>query len=157
MPQVGRFSLFAALRRLCFYMCLSVRRGGRDLQAYTRGGAAEGSGWEVSRPTPKGRGLQAHTRGGGLRGLAREWGGWWGIQVHTRGCIPACTEADPPADSYCCGKYASYWNAFLLMWQIRQILTYFAYFKGNFVYFSQDLIKCFERTNTQRLNCHNLF
>ena len=29
------------------------------------------------------------------------------------GGIPACTEADtpPPADSYCCGRYASYWNA----------------------------------------------
>ena len=35
-------------------------------------------------------------------------------------CIPACTEADtpicPPADGYCCGRYASYWNAFL--WEV---------------------------------------
>ena len=30
------------------------------------------------------------------------------------GCIPACTETDPPADGYCCGRYASYWNALLL-------------------------------------------
>ena len=30
--------------------------------------------------------------------------------------ISACTEADPPGrDGYCCGRYASYWNAFLLM------------------------------------------
>ena len=30
------------------------------------------------------------------------------------GGIPACTEADPPGrDGYCCGRYASYWNAFL--------------------------------------------
>ena len=30
--------------------------------------------------------------------------------------IPACTEADPPGkDGYCCGRYASYWNAFLLV------------------------------------------
>ena len=30
--------------------------------------------------------------------------------------IPACTEADPPGrDYYCCGWYASYWNAFLLL------------------------------------------
>ena len=30
------------------------------------------------------------------------------------GCIPACTEANtPPADGYCCGRYASCWNAFL--------------------------------------------
>ena len=28
--------------------------------------------------------------------------------------IPPCTEADPPGrDGYCCGRYASYWNAFL--------------------------------------------
>ena len=53
---------------------------------------------QVSRPTPRGAlegsgqgGLQAHTRGvegSGLGGLqAYTWGG---------GCIPACTEADPP-------------------------------------------------------------
>ena len=68
--------------------------------------------------------------GGKLRGLA-----WGGLQAHTQGwfpdphlgvsrptpgevsrptpggCIPACTEADPRG--YCCGWYASYWNAFL--------------------------------------------
>ena len=32
---------------------------------------------------------------------------------HPGGCIPACTEADPP-EGYCRGRYASYWNAFLL-------------------------------------------
>ena len=47
--------------------------------------ALQVSGGGVSRPTP---------RGGG--------------------CIPACTEADPKPDGYCCGQYASYWNAFLL-------------------------------------------
>ena len=91
-------------------------------------GEVEGSG-------QVGGGLQAHTQGiswgvwpsgGGspgshprdkLRGLA--WGGISrptprGISRSTpRGCIPACTEADPPTNSYCCGRYASYWNAFL--------------------------------------------
>ena len=65
--------------------------------------------------------------GGSLRGLARgglqahtQWGSWgvWprgSPGPHLGGCIPACTEADPPpADGYCCGRYASYWNAFLL-------------------------------------------
>ena len=76
-------------------------------------------GWGVSRPTPREevegsglRGLQAHTQGGG-------WGVWLGgLQAHTwgGGVIPACTEADPPtADGYCCGRYASYWNTFLLV------------------------------------------
>ena len=44
-----------------------------------------------------------------------------GLQAHTRvvsrptprGCIPACTKADPPADGYCCRQYTSYCNAFL--------------------------------------------
>ena len=28
--------------------------------------------------------------------------------------IPACTEVDPPGrGGYCCGRYATYWNAFL--------------------------------------------
>ena len=36
-------------------------------------------------------------------------------QIQGESCVLACTEADPPppADSYCCGRYASYWNAFL--------------------------------------------
>ena len=39
------------------------------------------------------RGLQAHTQGEG-------WGVWLGgLQVCTRGCIPACTEADTPSPS----------------------------------------------------------
>ena len=40
-------------------------------------------------------------------------GGW---------CLPQCMlgytaplgQTPPPADGYCCGRYASYWNAFLL-------------------------------------------
>ena len=78
-------------------------------------------------------GFQTHTQG--FRGLAKG-----GLQAHTwgwvsrptprvvskptprgvsqptpRGCIPGCTEADPPTDGYCCGRYASYWNAFLFI------------------------------------------
>ena len=68
------------------------------LQAHTQGGLRLTSGG----------GLQAHTQGG--------------PQAHTQGVsrphpgegIKACTEADPPTDGYCCGRYASYWNAFLL-------------------------------------------
>ena len=83
---------------------------------------------QVSRPTPSGevegdlgggspgphprgkfRVSQVHTQGG-LQ--AHTWGC---LQDHTCGVsIPACTEADTPPDGYCCGRYASYWNAFLL-------------------------------------------
>ena len=57
---------------------------------------------------------------GSLRGLARGVsrpipGGSPGPHPGGRGCIPACTEAEPLADSYCCGQYTSYWNAFLFM------------------------------------------
>ena len=67
--------------------------------------------WGV--PGPGGclvRGLGAWSQGGmpGPRGCLVPGGGG----------IPACTEADPPfpeRDGYCCGRYASYWNAFLLL------------------------------------------
>ena len=57
---------------------------------------------QVSRPTPK----------GGLRGLAG--GVSPGPHPGGGGVSPACTEADPTADGYCCEWYTSYWNAFLL-------------------------------------------
>ena len=70
----------------------------------------------------------------GNPGLSTGWGGGGGIPACIAGgipaclaaggspgphlgggvCIPACTEADPPVDGYCCGQYTSYWNAFFL-------------------------------------------
>ena len=66
---------------------------------------------QVSRPTPKG-GLQVHT--------------WGGLQAHTwrvpapGGFAPREGSAPrgvlrPPHDGYCCRRYVSYWNAFLLI------------------------------------------
>ena len=60
-----------------------------------------------SRPTPRGPdqnpGVQTHTQGG--------------VQAQARGWITACSQADTsPADGYCCGRYASYPNAFLLIY-----------------------------------------
>ena len=51
-------------------------------------------------------------RGDGIPACLK--GIWGSLQAHTWVGIPACTEADPPTDGYCCGRYASYWNAFLL-------------------------------------------
>ena len=98
-----------SLRRLYFYTCLSFCSQGRG----------------VSRPRPRERlGVWL----GGCLGLDPGWGSWQGVCVQVQAqsgvCIPAWTEADPPADGYCCGSYASYWNAFLLpmlMLAIRQI------------------------------------
>ena len=40
------------------------------------------------------------------------------------GGIPACTEANPHPgrDGYCCGRYASYWNAFLFSLNLKWVL-----------------------------------
>ena len=110
-----------SLRRLCFYTCLFVQRG---ICRPTPGGAVEGSGRGVSRPTARG---EVEESGWGVaRPTPRvgDWGVWlegprptpWGVpgphqgvsrpRPGGRGCIPACTEADPPpqADGYCCGR-----------------------------------------------------
>ena len=83
----------------------------RGFSRPTPRGEAEGSGRGVSRPTPRWGCVQAHTQG-----VSRPTPMEGGLQAQTHGgCFPACTEADtiPQADSYCCGRYASYWNASL--------------------------------------------
>ena len=57
----------------------------------------------ISRPTPGGV-SPGPQKGGGL--LREQWGSAPG---------GACSGGvwSPPCDSYCCGRYASYWNAFL--------------------------------------------
>ena len=37
------------------------------------------------------------------------------IQAHTQGGNSGGSGPDPPPEDYCCGRYASYWNAFLLI------------------------------------------
>ena len=121
-------SLYQLLSRTDNKVALSLREG----YIFTRvclstgGGVVSQHALQVSRPTPKGElegsgrsGLQTHTQEGGLQ--AHTWRGSPGQHLEgvsrptPRGCIPACTEAaPPPADGYCCGRYASYWNAFLL-------------------------------------------
>ena len=68
-------------------------------------GELDGSGWGVSRLTPGG--LQAHT----WRSPGPQPGGSPG--PHPGGCIQHVLGQTPLADGYCCGWYASYWNAFL--------------------------------------------
>ena len=49
----------------------------------------------------------------------------WGVSGLGGVGIPACTEADPPADGYCWGWYASHWDAFL--WHIKLFLAVCVY------------------------------
>ena len=60
------------------------------------------------------------------------WGGGW---------YPTCTEADPPGrDGYCCGRYASYWNAFLFLLLFLHLCSCFlCKFLANVVVFAFSL------------------
>ena len=129
-----------SLRRLCFYTCLSFcSRGGggggeggipaclAGLQAHTQVG-----GWRVW-PGGGVGGLKAHTQGVG-------WGVWprgrgspgphpGGVSRPTLGggvSQHALRQTPQSADGYCCGRYASYWNAFLFYYRPQLLLR-----KGN--------------------------
>ena len=78
---------------------------------HNRGGGLGGSGLGVG-------GLQAHTQRG-------SWGGS-GLGSAPRECLlqEGCRlwrGCGDPSDGYCCGRYASYWNAFLLQLFIAEI------------------------------------
>ena len=103
-----------SLRTVCFHRCLSVHRGvsakrGVQAQAHARG---RGGLPREGCPSPGlGVGVQAQARGG--------------VQAQAQGCVQALGECvsqhavrqtlppPPAADGYCCGRYTSYWNAFL--------------------------------------------
>ena len=52
-----------------------------------------------------------HRGGPGPGGLPGPWGGAWSRGVWSGGCLVET----PLPDGYCCGRYASYWNAFLFI------------------------------------------
>ena len=81
------------LWRLCFYSCVSVHRGGVVSQHALQ---------VVSQHA-----LQQVSRGGAWSGRVCSRGGWY----------PSMHWGRPPPpgrDSYCCGRYASHWNAFFV-------------------------------------------
>ena len=99
-----------------------LARGG--LQAHTHGEVG-GSGREGGFPGP---GLGFPGSGpGGCPGPGSGGGGAPGpgvcVCVCVCVCIPACTWRHPPADGYCCGRYASYWNAFLFLMLFNFLLN----------------------------------
>ena len=103
------------------------------LQAQTQGGS-----WEVwlggSRPRPRGR-LGSGWGGPGPGGGGPGPGLWGSVSQH------ALRQA-PPADSYCCGRYAFYWNAFLYFFflsaQALHVFLFHIYFR--FLYMSVELL-----------------
>ena len=113
--------------RLCFHrrvwFCSRGGGGGVVSQHALQGGVLPGGV-----PAPR-EGVPALGEGSGPRGIpAPGGGGVWSLQAHTQGGnwgdqVQAHTQGgggswggsglDSP-DGYCCGRYASYWNAFLL-------------------------------------------
>ena len=96
---------------------------------FTRVCLSTGGGWYPSMPCRYPGGVSRPTaRGGGLRGLAvrvsrptfrgvsRPTPGGAGVSRPTpwdSGVSQHALRQTPPADGYCCGQYASYWNALL--------------------------------------------
>ena len=97
-------------------VCDSVHKGGGVVSQHALQMVSQHA-LHVSRPThPRGKlrvwagGVQAHTQGGAALGGVPAPGGWV--------CLCACSRGSPhppPPDGYCCGQYASYWNAFLFI------------------------------------------
>ena len=79
---------------------------GDQIQAHTQGG-----NWGGSDPGPHPRGKLR-----GIRSRPTPKGEIEGdqIQTYTQGGNSGESGPDPPHDDYCWGRYASYWNAFLL-------------------------------------------
>ena len=90
--------------------------GGRGVPRPTPKGEVEGSGLgggspgphPGGSPGPHPGGLQAHTWGEGSQGPHPR-----GFSRPTLGGVSQHALRQPPPDGYCCGRYTSYWNAFL--------------------------------------------
>ena len=113
-------------------VCHFVHGGvSRSIPSGTLGGLAGGS----PGPYPGGtlRGLPGVVHGPIQREGVGESG--WGSPGPCGGLVSQheLRQTPPPADSYCCGRCASYWNAFLLVWSVKSHLIrgkeYFSIFK----------------------------
>ena len=92
-----------SLRMLCFYKCVSVHGEGGGIPACIAGGIpaclvgfqthTQGGSWE---DLARGAHPKGEVEGGLARGVSRPTPRGEGLQAHTQGSIPACTEADPP-------------------------------------------------------------
>ena len=98
-----------SLRRLCFYTCLSFCSQGESDSGGAWSQGVWSGGVSCSRGSDPGGG-GACSRGGLVRGVPGPGG---------RGCLVPGGVVSPSRDGYCCGRYASSWNAFLLVKYIR--------------------------------------
>ena len=117
------------LRRLCFYRRLSVHRGvGVSASVHAGIPHSPRSRQPPGADTPKGADTprsdtpqSRHPPGSRHPPVAdTPWGADpreqttpWGADTHPPEQTPPREQTTPPRYSHCCGRYASYWNAFL--------------------------------------------
>ena len=106
------------LRGLCFYRCVCVHRGGGGIPACLEGGnpACLAAGlWEggCAIPACLATGLQGGAWSGGVPGPGGSAPGGGVPALGRLVSQHALRQTPPRRDSYCCGQYASHWNAFL--------------------------------------------
>ena len=107
------------LRRLCFYRCVSVHRGGgipACLAAGLQGVCAIPACIAGGIPACLATGLQGVVPGlrGLLQGVPAPGGSAPGGSAPREVSQHVLRQTPPPGrDGYCCGRYASHWNAFL--------------------------------------------
>ena len=126
-----------SLRRLCFYTCLSFcpRRGG------------------CLSPGPVGGVCPGGCPGPGLGGVQAQGGC---VSQHALRQTPP-----PPADGYCCGRYASYWNALLFNFSISWnfeiidiIVPLWALFQENRNILSELIVPTCQDVRSQKIHCN---
>ena len=119
------------LRRLCFYTCLSFCSGGGSASVHagiplpwTRHPLGADAPWTRHPPeqTPPGSRHPARSRHTPREQTPSRPGTPQGADTplgtrHTPG-----PGVHPPADGYCCGRYASYWNAFLFEFILAHLI-----------------------------------
>ena len=151
-------------------VCHSVNRGrgpGPGEDVWSKGGSGPGGGvWSGGVSAVRG------VWSGGVSGLGGclLWGGclvlggvWSGGVAGARGfALRGMCLVDTPRDGHCCGRYASYWNAFLL---VLELLTYhrfsskpfglFLDIKFFFVIFKIDLVKFYHKIFAELLTVPN--
>ena len=91
-----------------WYPSMPCSRSWGGLQAHSQGGSGGGSGLG---PQPRGKLRGIWSREGTCSGgdaWSRGGGACFGGDACSGGCL-----VETPPDGYCCGPYASYWNAFL--------------------------------------------
>ena len=109
------------LRRLCFYTCLSVHRGVCLSACWDTTPPGAGTPMEQIPPGTK-HPLSRHSPGtrhplGPDPPRTRHTPG----SRHPPRAGTPRTRHLPPADGYCCGRYASYWNAFSFTHNMKKI------------------------------------